>query len=514
MGTQSARAMLVDATGAILFKAQKNYEQPYYSQKPGWAEQKPEFYWESLCEVSRALKEKSGDAWGHAAAVSCTCIRDTCLCLGESGEPLRDAILWIDDRKAESVTPLPPRLALLLRLAGMGDGIKLLRQASHCNWLASEESALWRRTKKFVFLSAWLNFKLCGALIDSNASVIGHLPFNYRRRAWMKKTDMRRVLWEVASEMQCELAEPATVIGSITAAAAKQTGIAAGLPLVATGSDKGCETLGLSCMDESSAALSFGTTATVQLATKKYFEPAPFMPAYPAVVPGLYNPEVEIYRGYWLLSWFKREFASKEVADAARLGVSAEQLLDERLSEIPPGCDGLVLQPYFTPGLTMPWAKGAAIGFSDGHTRIHLYRAIIEGINFALMEGLRTMEKRGGIKAKKIFVAGGGGKSDEVCRITANMFGLPLYRIQTHEAAGIGSSLAAFKALGHFASFEEGVAAMVHIKDEFIPDEKIHALYENLYQKIFTKIFGKLSPLYQESAGIIKHHRNQNQGEK
>jgi sugar (pentulose or hexulose) kinase len=300
-----------------------------------------------------------------------------------------------------------------------------------------------------------------------------------------------------------DLVEPGSVIGKIGSAAAGEAGLPQGLPLIATGSDKGCETLGLSCLSPEKAALSFGTTATVQLSSVQYFEPQPHMPSYPAVIPGLYNPEIEIYRGYWLLSWFKKEFAAKEVAEAEQLGVRAETLLDRRLREVPPGCDGLIMQPYFTPGLNMPFARGAIIGFSDVHTRIHLYRAIIEGINFALMEGMKTLEKRGGMAVRKIFVGGGGAQSDEVCRITASQFGLPVYRTQTHEATGTGAALAAFVSQRVFSSYEEGVEEMVHIKDEFLPNIHEHRIYKELYEKIFEKIFDKLSPLYRQIDGII-----------
>ncbi|WP_322413310.1 FGGY-family carbohydrate kinase, partial [Clostridium perfringens] len=147
-------------------------------------------------------------------------------------------------------------------------------------------------------------------------------------------------------------------------------------------------------------------------------------------------------------------------------------MLNERLKEIPPGCNGLIFQPYFTPGVVMPKARGAIIGFSDIHTRTHIYRAIIEGINFALLDGMRTIERRGKLKVDKVFVAGGGSRSDKICQITANMFGIPVCRIQTHEASGLGSSIVAFISKGVFSNIDEAVEAMVHIKDEFIPDMK------------------------------------------
>jgi sugar (pentulose or hexulose) kinase len=496
LGTQSMRAMLVNANGEILQKAQKTYEPAYYSKQPGWAEQKPAYYWECLCETSRVLKEKSGSLWQDVIAITCATIRDTCLCLDKDRQPLRDVILWLDDRKADNLPPLPLFTGMIFDLIGMGEGIALQRRISHCNWIAVNEPEIWEKTDKFVFISTWLNYKFCRNLADSNASVIGHIPFDYKNRTWQKAGDIKRTLWEVNEEKCFDLVEPGTVLGNITAKTAEETGIAVGLPYIASGSDKGCETLGLSCLSEEKASISFGTTATVQLATRRYIEPISFMPAYPSVAPGYYNPEIEIYRGYWLLSWFKREFAAKEVADAERRGIYAERLLDERLQEIPPGCQGLVMQPYFTPGLDMPFAKGAIIGFSDVHTRIHIYRAIIEGINFALMEGLRGMEKRGKIQVKRLYVAGGGSQSAEVCRITASQFGLPVYRTQTHEVTGIGAAMAAFVAKGIFSSYNEGIEAMVHIKDEFLPDMKIHAVYEEIYNEIFEKIFDKLSPLY------------------
>jgi sugar (pentulose or hexulose) kinase len=502
------RALLVNPGGEIILKAQRAFKEPYFSKEPGWAEQRPDFYWDELCKASLALKARAASFWQEIAVVSCTTIRDTLLCLDKDNRPLRDAILWLDDRKAGDLKTLPHFFAAILKGARMLERVEHMRQVSHCNWVSVHETEIWRKTEKLVFISTWLNYKLCGNLADSYAGIVGHLPFDYRNKIWMKSGDILRFIWETEDKGFCELAEPGAMLGTISAGAAEATGIRAGIPLAASGSDKGCETLGLSCLSEDKAALSFGTTATVQFATKKYLEPIRYMPAYPGVVPGWYNPEIEIYRGYWLLSWFKREFAGKENEEAARLGINAERLLDERLKEIRPGCDGLILQPYFTPGIDMPFAKGSVIGFSDIHTRIHLYRAIIEGINFALMEGLRSMEKRGGMKIRSLYVAGGGSRSNEVCGITASMFGIPVYRIQTHEAAGIGAALAAFKALGAFDSWEEGVLSMVHVKDEFLPDRRASEIYEALYQKVFSRIFAKLSPLYGELRKVLGIFQN------
>ncbi|MFW5646194.1 MAG: FGGY-family carbohydrate kinase, partial [Acetivibrio ethanolgignens] len=308
-------------------------------------------------------------------------------------------------------------------------------------------------------------------------------------------------------EKLCEVAETGEIMGRITKKMAEDSGVPEGLPVIATGSDKACEILGLGCVTKDKAAVGLGTTATITFMLNRYLEPERFIPPYPAVIKGCFTPEIEIFRGYWLISWFKKEFAAKEMVEAQRLGISAEEVLNERLKEIPPGCQGLLFQPYFTPNITMPTARGAIIGFSDVHTRIHLYRAIIEGINFALIDGMKLMEQRAGHQFTEIRVGGGGSQSDEICQITANMFGLPVVRPPSHEATGLGCALAAFVAIGAFKDYNEAVESMVHVTDCFEPDMKVHKVYEELYEDVFKKIYGKLSPLYKRLHEIY-HRKN------
>ena len=499
IGTQSLRGAIVDDAGTILAKCQERFAQPYFSLNPGWAEQHGEFYWENICKVSNHLKESHPELFDEVLAVSITTIRDTCICVGADGVPVRPAILWLDKREVTPPPLLPKPQYLIFKAAGMSKTAKLIKKITHSNWLMQHEPENWAKTYKYMMISGYMNYCFTGKMIDCTANIIGHIPFDNKQGTWMSSKALNYCMFPIPADKLCDLCQPGDVIGLITKKAAAETGIKEGLPLIATGSDKGCETLGLSCITPEKAAISFGTTATVQFTTPTYVEPQKYFPAYVSPYKGHYNPEIEIYRGYWLISWFKKEFAEKEVVEAAEKGISAEDLLNKRLAEIPPGCDGLTLQPYFTPGVSMPSAKGAIIGFSDIHTRIHIYRAIIEGINFALMEGMKSIEKRTGKRTESIYLAGGGSLGDEICQITADMFGVPVNRIQTHEAAVIGSSILTFCAIGHFASVREGIEKMVHVKDTFLPDMKVHKRYDLIYHKIFSRIFDKLKPLYEIS---------------
>ena len=105
-----------------------------------------------------------------------------------------------------------------------------------------------------------------------------------------------------------------------------------------------------------------------------------------------------------MLTWYAKEFA-KDFDNERDRGM-IEELLDAELRKVPPGSEGLIVQPYWGPGLSRPFAKGAIIGFSDVHTRIHIYRAIIEGIAYSLREGLESIEHSQHEKVNHVMVSG------------------------------------------------------------------------------------------------------------
>ena len=112
--------------------------------------------------------------------------------------------------------------------------------------------------------------------------------------------------------------------------------------------------------------------------------------------------------------------------------------MNKHLANTRPGAKGLMVQPYWGPGLKHPAAKGAMIGFGDIHTKAHVYRAVIEGLGFALKEGLGKIEKAGGVRVERAAVSGGASQSDEICKITADILNRPMIKGKTHETSGLG----------------------------------------------------------------------------
>jgi sugar (pentulose or hexulose) kinase len=297
-----------------------------------------------------------------------------------------------------------------------------------------------------------------------------------------------------------ELVPPGEALGEITPAASEATGIPAGVPLIAAAADKACEVLGAGCLEPDTACLSYGTSATINTTHRRYVEAVPMLPPYPAAVPGAYSLEVQIHRGFWMVSWFKKEFGLRERRLAESRSIEPEELFDELVNQVPPGAMGLVLQPYWSPGVKDPGpeAKGAMIGFGDVHTRAHMYRAILEGLAYGLREGGERSQRRSGVALREIRVAGGGSQSDAAMQITADVFGMPASRPHVYEASGLGAAIDAAVGAGVHPDFEAAVREMTHVGDTFEPDSRQRAIYDGLYRDVYRKMYKRLRPLYEK----------------
>jgi sugar (pentulose or hexulose) kinase len=229
------------------------------------------------------------------------------------------------------------------------------------------------------------------------------------------------------------------------------------------------------------------------------------MPPYPAAQPGHYNPEVEIFRGYWMISWFKRELAPSEVQEAVAQGIPPEAILDRFLRDVPAGCLGLVTLPHWGPSLKLPGTKGAMIGFGDVHTRGYLYRSVLEGLAFGLREGLEKIEQAGRRKITRIGISGGATQSREICQLTADIFGRELTAGETFETAGLGAAVITAVGVGLYASIPEAVASMVRPGPTYAPRPAEAALYDQLYLKVYRKLSHTLQPLYRQIRSIVNY---------
>ncbi|MEA3308253.1 MAG: FGGY-family carbohydrate kinase [Chloroflexota bacterium] len=503
-GTQSVRALIFDLHGNLVHKVRIPIE-PYVSPQPGWCEQDPDVYWNALCQACQQLWQECPELRGTIAGVALTTQRATVINVDRVGRPLRPAIVWLDQRRTEGLKPVGGLWGLAFKAAGMSETTAYIQAEAEANWIRTHQPEIWEQTYKYLFLSGYLTHQLTGRFVDSVGCQVGYIPFDYKKLQWAGSRDWKWQAVPMDPGLLPELVPPTEPLGEITREAAAATGIPAGLPLIAAAADKACEVIGAGSLEPHIGCLSYGTTATINTTQTKYVEAIPLIPPYPAAVPGAYSLELQIYRGYWMVSWFKREFGLRERRLAAERGVEAEDLFDTLVAQVPPGSLGLMLQPYWSPGLKVPGpeAKGAIIGFGDVHTRAHVYRAILEGLAYALRERKERLERRSKVPITELCVSGGGSQSDAAMQITADIFGLPTARPYLYETSGLGAAIDAAVGLGLYPDFAAAVREMTRVGRVFEPNPDTREIYDGLYQRVYKQMYKRLKPLYEEIRDII-----------
>jgi len=507
VGTQSTRALAFLADGTMLGKGQAKHEPAYHAPELAWAEQNPEYFWDRVVVACKMLWETGTVTPDQIAAVCMTFQRNTVISLDADGRPLRPAIVWLDQRRCSKPPQLPLHWRAALNLAGAAWVVKRFQAESEINWIAEHQPEIARQTASYLLLSAYITLQMTGEKRDSVACTVGYMPFDFKKLAWASPLDWKWHALAVTREQLPDLVAPGELLGTVTAQAAEATGIPAGLPVIAGGSDKACEVLGSGCLEPHQGCIGYGTTATLNVDSEKYVEPVRLVPPYPSAQRGRYNLEYQVFRGFWMVTWFKEQFAQLERQQAAERGLQPEQLLEELAMKVPPGSLGLTLQPYWTPGLVHPGpeSKGAIIGFGSAHKKPHMYRALLEGLAYEMRAGRELIEARTKIPITKLVMCGGGSKSDLAMNITANVFGIAASRPSTEEASGLGAAILGAAGAGLYPTLQAATKAMTATGQTFEPTPTETNRYNDLYQDVYKPLYRRLQPLYRAIRKIINY---------
>ena len=498
-GTQSIRCALIDVNGRLVDFARVPI-QPYFSEQPGWAEQHAGYFWENFCTASRAVLQRNSEKLARLKGVAVTSQRGTYINLDKDGNPLRPAITWLDERYAAKSKWAPFYLEAGARAVGMFTELDRLNRKCFSNWIRQNQPEIWSQTYKYVLLSGFFHFKLTGSFVESLGNNFGYMPIDGKTFRFASKWDIIHFLFPIESDKLPDLVAQGEILGSITRQASLETGIPAGLPVVASANDKACEVLGAGCLESDTACLSFGTLATVDAITSKCVQLMDFYPPYPAAIPGYYLTEVPIVRGFWMVRWFLEEFGLNERQVAGAQGISPETLLDPLVEQVPAGSHGLVLQPFWSPfrAYCGKEGKGAVIGFSEIHSRPHLYRAILEGLMYALKDGAKLTSDKLKQPFTRLRISGGGAQSRVATQIAADVFDLPVECPAASETSALGAAIHAAIGLGYYPDYPSAIQGMTRLSRVVQPIPRNRDIYAHLYNRVYRKMYARLQPLYKE----------------
>jgi xylulokinase len=286
-----------------------------------------------------------------------------------------------------------------------------------------------------------------------------------------------------------ELYEGPEVTGTVTVEAAEQTGLPAGIPVVAGGGDQAAQAVGVGAIHEGIVALTLGTSGVVFATTNSPFiEPEGRLHSFCHAVPNRWHLMGVMLSAGGSLRWYRDMFAPTTDYD---------QLL-EPAAEIAPGADGLLFLPYLTGERTPhpdPKARGAFVGLTVRHTMLHLTRAVLEGVAFGLRDSFELMKNAGLASIDQVRISGGGAKSLLWQQILADVFDTELATVNTTEGAAYGAALLAGVGSGHWPSVDAACDDTIRITGEVGPNSDAARKYEDAYS-IYRELYPALSPSF------------------
>ena len=394
------------------------------------------------------------------------------------GKVIRPALLWCDGRTTEECREIT---ALV--------GEDRLREWA-CNpalegftlpkvlWLRKHEPERFARLSKVVLPKDYIRFLLTGALATEPSDASATLMYDTARQCWS-----RSLMEAVGLDLNLlpDVGGSAEILGQVTPESATATGLRAGTPVVGGGADNACGAAGVGLVSPGDAVVSWGTSGTVvaPMAEPKV-DPSLRAHTFCHVVPDTWYVMGVMLTAGGAFAWHRDELAKE-------LGRKKDRndLLNDEADKVPIGDDGLTFLPYLQ-GERTPHrdasARGAFVGLSLAHSRAHLTRAVLEGICFGMRDSVSIVRDLSpGISS--LLLTGAGAKSRFVRKLQAEVYGLPVVRVNREEGPAYGAALLAAVGAGAFADLPSACAATLRRRAPEPPRPEAHAAYEAPYER-------------------------------
>lgn len=494
VGTSSDKAVLIDIEGRVHGSCSQAYETHYPN--PGWAEQDPEDWWRAVTQTTRLLLEKTGVSPSDVVCLTCSTQMLGIVPMDSGKNPLRPAIIWLDNRAGKQANRLMrkfinSRVFALIAGAPLGgkDGIpKLL-------WLKEEEPDIYNKMCCFLDVDGYLIYRGTGNMVMewTGASVFG---LDLKKKTWLKGI-FRYV--GLDPEKFPPLVRSIDKVGTLSREAANECGLLEGTPVMAGAGDAPSAAVGSGAVGEGEGHVYFGISGWVGVVTSR-------MPKGKCGAATIHSADpdkaflfAETETAGACLRWIADEFYKSEKSDPNIPNVYA--LMDEMVDQIPPGSDYLIFTPWMY-GERAPiddcYVRSSFLNLSADHTRENLLRAVYEGVAYNIRWIVEIVEKEFKFPLPHLRVIGGGAKGKPWMQILADVTHRNVEAVCAPQDAGaVGAALIAAVGLGIYPDFES-LKKVVKIEETFEPQEKNCEIYDSLfhsYQEVYSNLRGFYSKL-------------------
>ncbi len=500
LGTSGNKAVLFDESGGATASVVEAYGTRY--PRPGWAEQDAESWWSSAAKACRALLERSGAPPERIAAIGISGHMMGCLPVDAAGRPLAPSMIHADARAAGESAELADRFGAEAFYRVTGNRMAPQYPLPKIAWLGKNEPEILRDAAWFLQSKDYLAFRLTGRLgyTDfSDASLTG--LFDLRSRRWSPEL---AELAGVSVERFPEAVSSATVIGEVTAEAARATGLRRGTPVVIGGGDGACATIGAGALNPGEAYNYGGSTSWVSMVTTEpVFDPAMRVFSLLDLRPDRANVLGTMQCAGASFEWFADRLGVPESAGDERAGRDRFEVIGRAAAEIPAGSERLIFLPYLMGERSPIWdaaARGALLGLTLRHGRAHMARAVLEGIAYALGSIVEALEEAAG-PISSLSVIGGLARGDLFLKILASVLEQEL-RLpgDPMQATSRGAAIAAAVGVGLLPSYE-AARRWIAVERVVAPDPELVDRYR-AYAALYRDVYPALRDIFARLEGL------------
>jgi xylulokinase len=454
-----------------------------------------------VCVSTRQL---IADAHVRPADVACVSFSGQMMgavAVDRQARPLRNAIIWADMRAEEEARRIIDGVGWERTYRITGHRASSSYSGAKILWVREHQPEIFAEAHKFLHAKDFIVARLTGVFATDPTDASGMNLYDLRAGDWSTA-----ILDAIGLDpaLLPELHASTDVIGGVTPLAAEETGLAPGTPVVIGAGDGMCAAVGAGVVAEGSAYNYVGSSSWIGLASREpIYDPQMRTFTWAHMVPGLFHPNGTMQAAGGSYQWARDTLCLPEVDAAARLGLSAYELMNLQAESSPPGANGLLFLPYLLGERSPRWnpkARGAYIGLTMKHSRADMIRATLEGITLNLRVILEAFEEQGA-HVDAMRVIGGGAKGRTWRQIMANIYGVPVLRpALLDEATSLGAAVAGGVGVGIFPDFSiaEQLTPAVERTE---PNSELRPLYDRLYAA-FNQAYEQMAPLYDTLADL------------
>jgi xylulokinase len=471
IGTSGCKALLIDAMGREVALERETYD--VETPQQGWAEQDPRVWLDAVAlTVQRALARGDVDP-ESVVGIGLTGQMHSTVLLDGRDEPLRPAVLWLDRRSAPEVTTFRSRIGKEQLADWTGNPLVPGFTLASLLWLRDHAPTMWHHIAQVLlpkdYVRLWLTGERGTECTDASATGL----FDVEARRWCEPLLQKA---QIPLKWLPDVRPSREIAGSLRSSAAKALGLPTGVPVVYGAGDQEAQAVGNGILDPGVVSATIGTGGQLFAPLDHYqHDPALRVHTFCHVTSKRWHWEAAILTAGAALGWLR---------DQVLGGAHDYAALADAAAEVPPGADDLIFLPYLvgerTPHMD-PDARGAFYGLTLQHDWRYMARAVMEGVVFALKDGLACFVDLGAV-VRCVIAAGGATRHPLWLQLQADIFNTEITRSATREATALGAALLAGVGVGLYPDLSSACEQVVKWQVKTVePRPRVAIRYQEHY---------------------------------